>query len=299
MIYLPLEERQPDAQYANLLRGILETGISGPTRQGVDVLTSLWAEKMVFPFSNGFPIINERSVKGFWRKPINELGAMINGVRTLEGFKEAGCDWWADWTTPEKCLKYGLEPGDIGPGSYGAAFHDFPMPDGGTFDQFDNLVRQITDYPDERRHVITPWIPYYTARTKDRQPRVTIAPCHGWVYARILGGKLYLIMNQRSGDVPVGVPSNMIQYAALALFLGHLTGFEPTAYIHTIWDAHIYKDQVEYVHQVIEREPRPLAKVVLNETGLAATDIHQFHGDLFELTEYDPHPGIRGIPVAE
>jgi thymidylate synthase len=298
VIYSSVAKRTPDSQYRDLLQGIMETGVQGPTRQGVDVLTSLWSPKMVFPFENGFPIINDRSVKGFWKKPINELGAMMNGVRTIEGFKAAGCDWWVDWTTPEKCIKYGLVPGDIGPGSYGAAFHDFPMPDGGTFDQFGNIVQQIRDYPDERRHVVTPWIPYYTARTKDRLPKVTIAPCHGWVYVRILNNRLYLTMNQRSGDVPVGVPSNMIQYAALAIFLGHITGYEPAMYVHNIWDAHIYVDQIPFVEQIVEREAKPLATLVLNKQGLAATDVHQFSGDLFELQDYDPHPGIRGIPVA-
>lgn len=294
---LPYAQRRPDSQYRDLMADILKNGIYGPTRQGPGCYTVI-GRTLHFPLDNGFPVINERSIKGFWRKPINELGAMVNGARTLDEFVAAGCDWWADWTTPEKCTKYGLEVGDIGPGSYGAAFHDFPMPNGETFDQWANLVQQIKDYPHERRHVITPWIPYYTARTKDRLPQVTIAPCHGWVYVRILNGRLYLQMSQRSADVPVGVPSNMVQYSAMALFLGHLTGYPAAEYIHHFSDAHIYEDQVRHVKDMLARQSKPLATLRLNDKGLAATDIHQFAGDLFELEDYNPHPGIKGIPVA-
>jgi thymidylate synthase len=76
-------------------------------------------------------------------------------------------------------------------------------------------------------------------RGEGKQQKVTIAPCHGWVHVRVFGGKLHLHMFQRSGDVPIGVPSNMVQYAALALMLEHLTGFDATEYVHTISDAHV------------------------------------------------------------
>jgi thymidylate synthase len=90
----------------------------------------------------------------------------------------------------------------------------------------------------------------------------------------------------------------MVQYAALALMLEHLTGYEATAYYHTISDAHIYADQVEHVEEMLRREPRPLPTVTLTEEGRRVTDIHDFRGEHFELADYDPHPAIRGIPVA-
>ena len=66
-------------------------------------------------------------------------------------------------------------------------------------------------------------------------------------------------MTQRSGDVPVGVPANMIQYAALALMLEQLTGYRAVAYYHTISDAHIYADQVEAVRAMLGAEEHRLA----------------------------------------
>jgi thymidylate synthase len=295
--YLPAELRKPDSQYHDLLERILAEGEQVPTRQGPAALTLL-QQTMRFDLANGFPMITERSIGSFWQKPIGELCAFINGATTLPELAEFGCDWWGPWATPAKTGKRGLPPGDIGPGSYGGAFHHFPdaTPDG--FDQFTHLVGQLTELPDIRTHFVSPWIPQYQLRGAGKQPKTTIAPCHGWVHVRVLNGRLHLHMFQRSGDVPVGVPSNMVQYAALLLMLEQLTGYPAASYYHTISDAHIYADQVDKVRLMLAREPRRLPTVLLTDAGRAVTDIHDFRAEHFTLADYAPHPGIGRIPVA-
>ncbi|GAB3243472.1 thymidylate synthase [Kineosporia babensis] len=297
MEYLPFDQRQPSSEYRNVLGNILKDGIEVPTRQGVGALT-LMQQTMRFPLNQGFPLITERSVKAFWRKAIGELCAFINGATTMDEFAEFGCDWWGAWATPEKTIKKGIEPGTLGPGSYGGAFHDFPTAEGPGFDQFRHLVEQLRELPGDRTHFVSPWIPQYQIRGEGKLPRTTIAPCHGWVHVRVLGGRLHLHMFQRSGDVPVGVPSNIVQYAALTLMLEQLTGYPADTYYHTISDAHIYLDQKEAVETMLQREPLPFPTVHLTEAGRAVADIHDFRAEHFEVTDYQPHPGIRGIPVA-
>lgn len=296
-MYRPSEDRTADTQYRDLLKRIIEHGEWSETRQGPRAKTLIGVQ-MHFKFENGFPLITDRSLKTFWQKPIGELCAFINGARTRDQLAEFGCTWWDAWTSEEKTGKRGLEPGDIGPGSYGAAFHDFPTADGGSFDQFKHLVEQIRELPELRTHFITPWIPQYIVRGKGKQQKVTIAPCHGWVHVRIINEKLHLHMFQRSGDVPIGVPSNMVQYAALALMLEQLTGYPAAQYVHTISDAHVYEDQIEHILPMLEREPLPFPTVTLNEAGRKITDIHDFRMEHFELTDYQPHPSIPKIPVA-
>ncbi|GAA5201480.1 thymidylate synthase [Rugosimonospora acidiphila] len=296
MDYLPFERRTADTQYRDLLGRILSDGEKAPTRQGPAALTLL-QQTMRFDLANGFPAITDRNIGMFWRKAIGELCAFINGATTLAELEKFGCDWWGAWATPEKTAKRGLEPGDIGPGSYGAAFQRFPTAEGEPFDQFTHLVEQLRELPDLRTHFVSPWIPQYQVRGEGKRPRTTIAPCHGWVHVRVLNGRLHLHMYQRSGDVPVGVPSNMVQYAALLLMLEQLTGLPAATYYHTISDAHIYEDQLDQAAVMVAREPRRLPTVRLNDAGRAVTDIHDFRAEHFEISDYEPHPGLR-IPVS-
>lgn len=302
--YRPLAERKPDSQYQGLLRDILERGVRTNSQQGVDAITLMGPNPLHFKFENGFPIINERNMAPqeserlpvtIWKQAIGEICAFANGIRTQAGLEEFGCSWWQPWVTEEKCKKRGLETGDLGPGSYGAAFHDFPTVEGPTYNQFKNIIEQIKEFPHLRTHFISPWIPQYTIRGEGKQQKVVVAPCHGWIHLRVLDGKLTLHMIQRSADVPVGVPANMVQYGALLLMIAQMTGLEPYEYVHSFSDAHIYVDQVPAVETMLSREPKALATMKIDTS---VQDFFAFRKDHFTLEDYTPHPGIKGIPVA-
>jgi len=300
----PFSERTPDTQYKDLLKEILENGVETKSQQGVDALTVIGPRNLHYKLTNGFPLITERSMAPkesdrlpvtVWRQAIAEILAFINGARTLEQIESFGCHWWDPWATEDKCRKRGLETGDLGPGSYGAAFHDFPTSEGESFNQFETIIKQVKESPHLRTHFITPWVPQYTPRVEGRQQKVTICPCHGWVHIRIINNKLTLHMIQRSADVPIGVPSNICQYAALALAISHVLGVEPHEYVHSFSDAHIYTDQIDAVNKMIKRDSRPFPTMKINTDK---KDLFDFRKEDFELSDYDPHPGIAKIPVA-
>src|SRR5258708_22512864 len=221
-----MPQRTPDTQYRRVLQDILEHGVRTKTQQETDAITLMAPAPMHFKLENGFPLITERNMAPkvserlkvtIWQQAIAEICAFINGARTLKQLEEFGCYWWEPWGTEKKCAKRGLETGDLGPGSYGAAFHDFPTADGGSYNQFQNIIEQIRELPHLRTHFITPWIPQYTIRGNGKQQKVVVAPCHGWIHLRVIENKLTLHMIQRSADIPVGVPANMVQYAALTM----------------------------------------------------------------------------------
>lgn len=297
-------DRQPDSQYQDLLREILEKGTRAPSQQEVDAITLVGPRPLHFKLANGFPVITERNMAPkesdrlpvtIWRQAIAEIIGFINGARTLKQLESFGCYWWAPWGTKAKTAKRGLEEGDLGPGSYGAAFHDFPTTEGQPYNQVQNIIEQIQELPHLRTHFISPWVPQYTIRGTGKQQKVVVCPCHGWIHLRILDNKLTLHMFQRSADVPVGVPSNMVQYSALALMIAQATGYEAYEYVHSFSDAHIYVDQLPAVEKMLEREPLPLPTLKLNSDK---TNIFDFRHEDFELIDYNPHPGIPGIPVA-
>lgn len=286
-IYLPLDMRRPDSQYKSRLAQILDEGVAiKETPQGVGARMCFGdLAPMVFDIENGVPLVTERKI-GFWKKGVSEILAFINGARTTDELEAYGCNFWKDYAG--RGVEFGMEPNDLGPGSYGAAFHDFEIPGGGALNQFEQVVEQITKYPSARTHLVTPWKPYYTARGPRR--KVIVAPCHGWLHFRVVDGKLLMRMDQRSADMPVGVPSNMIQYSALLLMMAQVTGLRPWKYIHSFSDAHIYEDQVEKTRELVQRESGKLPILRLDPS---IKNLFDFRIEHFTLEEYD-----AGTPMA-
>lgn len=283
--------RRADTQYRDNLAHILEFGeLVRDTPQGIGALTAMTVPKMHFELEHGFPLITERSLASFWRTPINELFAFIRGETTFSGLTRAGCGWWDQWK--ESAKRIGLPPDSLGPASYGGAFAHFPTPDGSEFNQFAHIISQIRKFPGARTHFVTPWIPFWLDRGANQ--KAVIAPCHGWVHFRVTNGKLTLHMIQRSADFPVGVPANMVQYSALLLAMADLLDLTPHRYVHSFSDAHIYENQIPAVQSMLLRDSRPLPQVRLVRK---VTDLFEVDGDWFEVSDYNPHPGIK-IPVA-
>ena len=295
---LPFEKREPDAQYRGTLKLILEHGEWVDSQQGPRALRIIAPPPMRFPFANGFPMITERSIKGFWRQSIGEICGFINGARTLEELHAFGCTFWDRWATPEKCAKRGLEAGDLGYGSYGHSFAHFEDGTEQGFNQWQHIVEQIRELPHLRSLFVTPWQPQFVGRGEGKNQKVVVAPCHGWVHilTHPETRELSLHMLQRSADFPIGVPSNMVQYAALTMMLAHVTGYTPKEFIHSTSDAHIYEDQIDAVKEMLSRDrlPRTFPTVTMTPRD----DLFAFRATDFSLSDYYPHPAIPGIPAA-
>jgi thymidylate synthase len=73
--------------------------------------------------------------------------------------------------------------------------------------------------------------------------------------------------------------------------MAQVTGLECGDFIHTLGDAHIYKNHFEQVRIQLEREPRrlPIMKINPDKKG-----IFDFVYEDFTLEGYDPHPHIAG-----
>jgi len=284
------------SQYQERLAYIIQHGCwKKETIQGEPQLVCLHVPAMVFDLAKEAPLITERDCSSFWRAAIGEIFAFINGARTQTELEKFGCRWWKSWVTREKCFIFGLDEGDLGPGSYGQAFAKFPAPDHPNgFNQFEAIIKQIKEKPYLATHEISPWIPPLIVGSR-RQ--VVVAPCHGWLHFEVLGDRLHMIMTQRSADFPVGVPSNMIQYGALLLAVAKVTGYQPGTFVHQFKNAHIYQNQLPAVKEMLEREPQTLPTLTLSQTGQGITDLFAFRSEHFVLGNYQPHPALK-IPVA-
>ena len=119
-----------------------------------------------------------------------------------------------------------------------------------------------------------------------------LPPCHAFFQFYVANGKLSLQLYQRSADIFLGVPFNIASYALLLMMVAQVTGLKAGDFVHTLGDAHIYNNHLEQVKLQLTREPRPLPKMLLNPT---VTNIFDFDYDDFTLTDYNPHPHIKGV----
>jgi len=296
--YRPFAERTPDQQYQDLLRKIMERGRVTKPIQGEEA-KGIVGMQLHYDMRNGFPLIGERDLSKLFKGGLAEGIGFLNGARTHDELSKFGCKWWDRWVTPEKCAIFGLPAGDLGDGSYGAAWTNFPTKEGTPFDQIEHVMKQIKERPFLRTHFISPWIPQYTIQHADLKRKVVVAPCHGWVHIFLYPDTKELALHhfQRSCDMPVGVPFNMLNYAAMGLMIAHLTGYTFVEYVHSFSDAHIYSSQYDAVKELIAREPRRLPTVKLDlEAVKGITNIKDFRPEHFILTDYEPHAAMK-IPT--
>ena len=92
--YLPIEKRQPDSQYQDLLRKIMDEGVEVGVIQGEKAKRIVGAQ-LHYKINNGFPIITERDLSGsMFLGAIGEHVAFLNGARTQADLERFGCKWW-------------------------------------------------------------------------------------------------------------------------------------------------------------------------------------------------------------
>jgi len=90
------------------------------------------------------------------------------------------------------------------------------------------------------------------------------------------------------------VPFNIASYALLTMMVAQVTGLEPGDFVHTLGDAHLYRNHFDQAQLQLSREPRQLPVMRLNPD---VTDLFAFTYDDFKLEGYDPHPAISA-PIA-
>jgi thymidylate synthase len=122
-------------------------------------------------------------------------------------------------------------------------------------------------------------------------PNMNLPPCHCFFQFYVAEGKLSLQLYQRSADIFLGVPFNIASYSLLLKMVAQVTGLEEGDFVYTLGDAHIYKNHLEQIKLQLTRDPKSLPTMSINKE---VKDIFEFDYKDFELTDYNPHPHIKG-----
>jgi len=157
---------------------------------------------------------------------------------------------------------------------------------GNKIDQIANVIEQIKTSPSSRRLIVTGWNP----ATCDK---VALPPCHTLFQFKVSRGgtRLNCQLYQRSADAFLGVPFNIASYAILTHMIAQVCGLEVGEFIHTFGDLHIYENHLDQVKEQLEREPRKLSTLWLNET---VKNIDDFKYEDIKIIDYVSHPAIKG-----
>lgn len=257
-------------QYLNLLDRILTEGAPKDDRTGTGTL-SVFGHQMRFNLADGFPLLTTKKLH--LKSIIYELLWFLRGDTNARWLQERGVRIWNEWADPD---------GDLGH-IYGYQWRSWPDYDGGHIDQIANAIRDIKENPDSRRIIVCAW---NVADLKN----MNLPPCHMFFQFYVANGRLSLQMYQRSGDTFLGVPFNIASYALLLQMVAQVTGLEAGDFVHTIGDAHLYKNHLEQARLQLTRTPRPLPRMVLNPD---VKSIFDFQYEDFHLEGYDPWPHIK------
>ena len=257
-------------QYLELLRHILATGTGNHDRTGTGTI-SVFGYQMRFNLEDGFPLLTTKKLHV--RSIIYELLWFLRGDTNIRYLHENKVTIWDEWADAN---------GDLGP-IYGYQWRSWPTREGKSIDQISQVIDSIKQNPDSRRHIVSAW-------NVEEIDKMALPPCHIFFQFYIANNKLSCQLYQRSADVFLGVPFNIASYALLTLMTAQITGYQPGELIHTLGDAHIYKNHIEQAKLQLTREPFPLPTMILNPE---IHSIFDFRYEDFQLINYRAHPHIK------
>ncbi len=261
-------------QYLDLMSHIMENGSDKDDRTGTGT-RSVFGYQMRFNLAQGFPCLTTKKLH--LRSIIHELLWFLQGDTNIRYLQENGVRIWNDWAD---------ENGDLGP-VYGYQWRSWPKADGGHIDQISQIVEQIKNNPDSRRHIVSAW---NVAFVND----MALPPCHALFQFYVADGKLSCQLYQRSADVFLGVPFNIASYALLTMMVAQVCDLEYGDFVWTGGDCHLYSNHFEQVATQLQRTPKALPNMRINPE---VKDIFAFNFEDFELLGYDSYPNIPA-PIA-
>ena len=305
-----MEKQHPEYQYLNLMQELIDHGCE-QVDAGTGVKTySLFGKQIRFDLSESFPLLTTKKV--YWNGVIQELYWFMSGQKNIKYLVDKKVHIWDDYPYRiyrEKIDK-GMEPemtkeefvdkiakdnefaekhGNL-PLVYGDLWRHWPTKTGRTIDQLQWVVDTIRRDKSAHNAIVNVWNPEYLYEMAAPGEACKFPICHNMFQVNANGGKLSLLLYQRSCDVFLGVPFNIASYALLTLIFAQITGLKPGEFIHVFGDIHYYENHLDAVKEQLLREPLPFPTIKIDPN---LKEIDDFRPEMVELVGYESHPPIK------
>ena len=299
-------------QYLDLMQRIWEQGNERVDRTGVGT-RSLFGVQLRFDLSEGrIPLLTTKRV--YWKAATREMLWFLTGSTSIRPLLEQGVTIWSDWPlaryrreTGDEIAQADFEArvvadgdfaarwGDLGP-VYGKQWVDWPTYEpageglyrrGAGIDQVSQVVDSLRANPTSRRHIIEGW-------NVAELDRMALPPCHKTYQFHVTNGRLSCLLTQRSCDVALGLPFNLVGATVLTRMLAQQADLEPGELVWSGGDTHLYRNHAHLVEAQLARTPSgdPRLDLVRRPDSIFGYTI-----DDFAVRDYAPQAAISA-PVA-
>ena len=286
--------------YLEIVRRILAEGERKESRTGIDTIAIAGA-MFEHDMAKGFPLLTTKKTP--FRLVATELEFFIKGITDKKWLQDRNNHIWDEWANPQKA-PYGhdaeskkrmMEERDLGPiygfqwRHFGAAYVDCATDyTGQGVDQLQRIVDTLRSNPHDRRMIVNAWNPLQLEQQG-------LPPCHFVFQVTVIDGKLNLLWNQRSVDVPLGLPFNIASYGLLLHLLAKEAGLREGRLIGFLSDTHIYVNQVDGIREQLARDPDrySLPRLVTDPF----TSIWDWQAEHSQVEGYESYPKID-FPIA-
>ena len=221
-------------EYLDLLEKVKNSGKPKGDRTGTGTI-SVFGHQMRFNLEDSFPLLTTKKIH--FKSVAYELLWFLKGDTNINYLKENGVSIWDEWAD---------ENGDLGP-VYGKQWRKWEGKNN-IHDQVTEVIKQIKDNPDSRRHIVSAW------NVADI-PSMALAPCHILFQFYVQDGKLSCQLYQRSADIFLGVPFNIASYSLLTHMIANICDLKVGEFVHTLGDAHLYTNHLEQAEDGIRDSP--------------------------------------------
>ena len=222
--------------------------------------------------SNQFPLITGR--KMFYKGIFGEFAAFLKGPTSVKDFEDEGCNYWAKWARPDGELSL----------DYGNKWTHWEG-----VNQLAITIETLRGTPHGRRHLINAWDPYTV-----HNDTLDLPCCHyGYQWYVTASGHLDMIWIQRSVDLMIGLPSDIVLAALFNIMMAKLTGYKPGKIVMQLGDCHVYE---EHERNAATYTGRVLFGTKPKYPTYNVADFHDywdFANDTISINDYNSRDAIK------